>query len=623
MARKSSSVLNPNLGLYYGLDPLMTPARGLQDGRQFRVRQGKITNANLGWQLHSQIDFENPIMLIEKFILRSGLQRQIIATTKDIFIYDQETDTADYLNPIWSRGLVDVSAGNPAVVTAQPQGPLPLLLTGPPTAFETADIQPGDEIAFGDDDEHDVDAVWYEIATVDSQGQLTLTGPVTGAPLNNVEYTIRRRLTGTTANAFDSAVFVGPDDGAGGVGDDLFFLTNGVDYVMTWNGTDDTVTFHPELGFKCKSLFVYKNMMLYANLEMGGELLPVDMINSQIASPLQAGDTGTGLSEQFRVHDGVDPILNMEDMGDSLVFYSERHVTLCQFVGDPFVFIFREAGEGVGPISGRLIADFGDYHEFIGSDSQYLFDGVTLARVNQQVWREVLRQRDGAREELGFCHFDEENGELIWAIPLTSDANVGVEGEGPEEAFVEHYLEEVGQNTPTPFSRRRMPFIVGGYGTTLAALTWDELTETWDQMVMRWNDSQIFASAPLNLMGSDDGFLYKINTINTGAGALLPSFVKFGRRPTFDGRMRGLLTRVYPFAEQLNEDLDVTVYMMDHASGPATITDTQVFETELPEGQHFTTHYRRGRFFETEFGTDGEAWSLSGYDVDIRAGGTR
>jgi hypothetical protein len=87
--------------------------------------------------------------------------------------------------------------------------------------------------------------------------------------------------------------------------------------------------------------------------------------------------------------------------------------------------------------------------------------------------------------------------------------------------------------------------------------------------------------------------------------------------------MRGLLTRVYPFAEQLNEDLDVTVYMMDHASGPATITDTQVFETELPEGQHFTTHYRRGRFFETEFGTDGEAWSLSGYDVDIRAGGTR
>jgi hypothetical protein len=601
----------------------MTPARGLQDGRNFRVRQGKLSNINLGWELHSQLNFGNPIMMIETFTLRSGLQRQIIATTKDIFNYDAEADTATYLNPIWSAGRVNVAAGNPAVVTSVPQGPLPLLMSGPPTAFVFAGIQPGDQISFGDADEHDLTATWYTIASIQNQGQLTLTTAVAGAPLTNQLYTIRRRFTGTTENIWDSAVFLGPDDGQGGVGDDLFFLTNGVDFVLTWDGLASSVISHPELGFTCKNLFTFKNMMLYSNLVMSGEALPVDLINSDFSFPLKAGFTGTGVSEQFRVHDGADPIIGMEDMGDNLVFYSERHVTMCQFVGDPFIFIFREAGEGVGPISGRLIADFGDYHEFIGNDSQYLFDGVTLARVNQQVWREVLRIRDGTRNHLGFCHFDEENGDLIWAIPLTSDVGQGVATNPPEEAFVEHYLEEVGQNTPTAFSRRAMPFSASGLGVTAGNLTWDEMVGTWDQQVILWSASQLFAGGQLNLMGSVNGFLYKINTVQTGAGALLPSFVRFGRRASVDGRQRGLLTRLYPFTEQLTQNITITVRMMDHASGPATTVDNQTFSTALLEGVHFTTHYRRGRYFEVDISSTGVPWSLSGYDLDMKSGGRR
>jgi len=587
----------------------MVPARGLQDGRNFRIKQGKVGNVNLGWQEHSAIDFVDPIMLIETFYLRAGTQKQIIATTKNVFEYDPETDVALLLNRRYGTGTVAVSGTT---------------VTGTGTGWFAAGVKVGDYFKVSTADYRTWPGTgWIRITAVDAGGlQLTLatTGGTVGA---GAVYTISRTFTGDITTFWDSATFAAPDDGAGGVDPDLFFLTNGAEFVHTWDGSATQLVEQAAMNFRCKQLFVYKNMMIYATLTYGGELLPTGMINSDIGLPLNAGDTGTGLSEQFRVNDGVFDITEVEDMGDSLVFYSRDHVTLCQFVGDPLIFIFREAGEGVGPLAGRLVADFGDYHEFIGADAQYLFDGVTLSTINQQLWREVLRTRDAARQHFGFHHFDEENGELIWGIPLTSDAGVGDELEPPEQAFVEHYLEEVGDKTPTPFSRRDFPFLTPGLGVVGSALTWDDITETWDQMVIRWNDSQLFSAFPLNLVGDEAGTLWKINTIQTGAGAFLPSFIRSGRRATGDGRIRSLLKRVYAFAEKLNSVLNVTVRMMDHASGPATIIDTQVFDTSLPEGGHFTVHYRRGRFFENQFGTDGEPWQLSGWDNDVTQGGMR
>jgi len=89
--------------------------------------------------------------------------------------------------------------------------------------------------------------------------------------------------------------------------------------------------------------------------------------------------------------------------------------------------------------------------------------------------------------------------------------------------------------------------------------------------------------------------------------------------------MRGLVARVYPFVTKFGSLLDVTVRLADHAQGPATIVHTDSFDQSLPEGGHFTTPYRRGRFMENEFGADGpsQPYELSGYDLDIKSGGKR
>lgn len=610
MARaKSSAVSMVTLGLYLGTAPLLVPQGALQDGMNFRIKQGRLGNLNLGWELHSAVTLDGPVVYQDTFRIRGLGEIMIFCTLKNVYSYDPNNDTVAFINPVYTTAPgVDVTSANPAVVTPDSGSPL----------WVTNGIKAGDMIHFGANNQTDPAAVWYTIATV-GESSITLTTAVAGAPLNASAYTIRRTFTGDVQDIWDSETFVFPDDGTG---DDMWFATNGVDKVITWDGQAAHAIRQTTLGFTCKRLSVFKNMMIYANLITdGGDSRPTSIANSDVGVPL---DTSNGLASQFRVHDGSDVIMEVEDLGDNLVIYSERHVTQMQFVGDPLVWVLRDAAQGIGPIAPRVVADFGDYHEFIGADSQYLFDGVAVTEVGKQVWREVLRLRDPVRQVLAFTHFDEENGELHWLVPLTSDAGVGVEDEGPEISFVEHYLEEVGERVPTPYSRRELPFLSGGYSATAGVLTWDQLTQAWEDLTFRWNDSFLFSAFPLNLMGGADGRIYQINTVQQGAGSNLTSFVRFGRRPLGDGRMRGLLKRVYAFATKTATAFDVTTRYFDHANDSTpTIVQVDSFDASLPEGGHFVTPYRRGRYCDIGFGTSGAGWEVIGYDVDAVPGGRR
>lgn len=600
---QANTVLSPNQGLYLGRTPVQVPARGLQDGMNFRIKEGRVNNLNLGWAAFSAKDFGNPITLIDTFTPRGVSGLQIIGTTEDLFKYDRETDTPLYINARYEIGTIDVTGTAVTVNTGTP-------------AWETNEVKAGDYISIGATGRQALTDTWIRITEVTNT---TLTLASSGGTATNQAYTIRRTFQGDLTTPWVTRVFVQPDDGTG---DDLWFATNGVDWVVTWDGTATQVVRQSALGFTAKYLEVYKNMMIYAHIGQSGDVLPTSFINSDIGQPL---DVSSGLSEQFRIIDTTDEIITILNHGDNVAFYARDRVVLAQFVGDPLVFIFRTVTNNVGLIGTRLIADFGDYHEFIGGDSQYLFDGVTVNEINSHVWREVLRTRDPVRAQAGFTVFDETNGELIWAVPLTSDTGVGDEDEGPEVAYTEHYLETLGEKVPTPFSKRAFPFTATGISQQLGVLTWDEISEAWEDQAFRWNDTQLFSGFPLILVGDEEGELFSLNSAHTADGtALTPTYVRTGRKVVSDRRMRGMVTRVYPFASDTGVTWEVTLRMFDHISGPVTITDEQDFDASLPEGGHFTVHYRRGRLYDLQFGSEaGSPWEIEGYDVDLRAGGFR
>jgi hypothetical protein len=595
----AKSVVSPNLGLYYDRPKIALGPKQLQAGRNFRIRDGRINNLNLGWNSFNGIQLNGPVLLIDNFVIRDQAERLIFATPTDLYALDG-TDVV-FITPVYVTGTASRSGST---------------VTGIGTTWLT-NARIGDEISFGSNAQNDPAATWHLITNVG--GNTTLTTQTSGTVVSG-NYTIRRKFTGDILDQWQTAIFVNAAPEA----EDQWWATNGIDSIIRWNGIDLFVEeMSATLGFTAKTLAVYSNMMIYANLVQGGTAKPTDMINSNVGEP---ANVSSGLSEQFKVHGNTDGVITMYPIGDTLAFYSSRTVTIAQFVGDPLIFIFRNAINGLGVLAGRAVADYGDYHEFLGPDSQYRFDGVTVQEVNGHVWREILRQQDPARVGYSFAHFDEENGDLLWVVPSTVDPGSGNQDAPPSRAFAQHYLEEVGDRNPDPYSMRDFPFTAVGYYERLDGLTWDQISDQWQNLNFRWNDQFFFAAFPLNLTGDIDGNLYTLNTSQNDANnGALPSYVKFGRTALVDGKMRALISRVYPFVDPFTTPLDVTVYMSDHAMGQATITHTESFDQTLPQGGHFVSPYRRGRFVELEFSTDGPStpYQISGYDFDVKGGGRR
>jgi len=601
---KGTAILRPNFGLYLDRAPLTAPNQAVVDGMNFRVRNGSLSDIGLGYTRFGSIQLDGPVKFIERFARRDGVVKNIIGTPTSLYSLNYGAATVAYLNPRYETGTIAVSNANPAVVT------------GTGTSFVTAGIKAGDKVYIGASGRTDPSGTWYTVGSVTDNTHLTLTTSVPGTPLSGQSYTIVRIFQANTLTHWSTQVFI--NDAVSG--DDLWMATNGLDWVISWNGDADQVTLNSALGFTCQKLIVYSSMMIYLNLVQSGDNLPTDMINSDVGSPL---DVAGGLSEQFRVHAGADAVIDAELLADNLVIYSQRGVHLCQFVGDPLIFAFRRAVAGVGPVAYAVVANFGDYHEFLGADSMYKFDGSTLVPSATQVWRAKLPFRSVANGPLSFCFFDEGANELLWAIPYNDDPD----SSQPNYAYVEHYSEQMPQNVPQPWSVRQFPFTAVGEITSSATQLWSTLSGTWEDQSWRWNDPTLFAEAPLLLAGDSAGKLYTLGA-QTFNGSVINSFVTFDRRATLDGINRGLISRIYPFVVSPDGgtfNLSVTLYCADHAQGPYTIAQTDSFDISLPEGRHFTTPYRRGRFFGVSFGSStlNATWSLAGWDREVKVGGRR
>lgn len=600
-SRKSTAVLQPNLGLYFDRAILDLAPRMLADGLNFRVKQGKLTNLNLGWDRFGTFTLNGPVRMITDFFISSGSEQLVFVTDTDIYRYISASSVV-YLTPRYEVGTAS-RTGN--------------TVTGVGTTWST-NVRIGDEIFFGSAGQTSTSVTWDTVTNVGGNTTLTTLG---SGVVGSGAYTIRRKFSGNNTNIWNNAVFVNASPSNA----NELWMTNGLDTIVRWDGSSSQVELMSALGFTAKVITNYNNMMIFLNLQQGGVHKPSDMINS---NPGEPQNVSSGLSEQFKVHTYNEEVVAAAPIGDNLAIYSYTNrgvVTLTQFVGDPLVFTFRQASLGQAPISTGAVANYGPYHEFVARDSEYFFDGATVQPVNKHVWRDILRQQDPTRTFLAYSIFDYENGDLIWVLPLTSDPKAATTGQ-PNVAWSEHYLEDTGvQSAGQPHSKRTFPFTSVGYFRRQTGLLWSSLTNAWNSYSFRWNDKFFSSSFPLVLSGDDSGQIYSLNTSQNANGSALGSFVRFGRRAVADGRLRGLLTRVYPFVSALSTPVQVTLLMADSADGSAMIVDTQSFDQTQPEGGHFSTHYRRGRFFQVHFSSNGpgQPWEISGYDIDTRSGGKR
>lgn len=604
---KSTAIVNPNLGLYLDRPPIALPEGALQDGMNFRVQQGRLNNLNLGWAAFAPFTLNGAVTLIATFHLRTGTDVLIFGTPTDLYKYSTSGGgTVAYITPIYATGTA--SASGTAVT-----GIGSLWNTGSPT-----NVMAGDEINFTGNNVTNPGATWFKILSVNSDTSLTLTS--SAGVIGAHTYTIRQKFAGTAANAWTYDVFVNAQPAS----EDRIYMTNGVDPVIRWNGSDAQVTVLNinSQSIIAQTLVVYKNMLVLGNITQSGTLKPTDLMSSDPGSPEVFN---SGLAGQFKVSGTTDSITRLARIGDYLVIYFKSNIIIANFVGDPLIFIFRNSDAGKGTSSVRGIAQYPSHHEFIGPDTLYTFDGANVNPISNHVWREAIRTSDPVRNTQIFTHLDEARGDYIWAFPLNTDPGAGTTIAPSVIAYVEHYLEKVPQGAERPHSRRAFPFTSEGTYLRQTTLTWDQLTNAWNTYNFKWNDQFFAASFPLSLVGDANGKVWILNEAQDANGMALPSFVKFGRRALIDGMNRALLTRVYPFNAQYSNPLQVTANLADFAHGPATIITTINYDQSMPEGLYFASVFRAGRYVDIQFGSAGpnQPYELAGFDLGVSPGGTR
>jgi hypothetical protein len=608
--KKPDPVLLPNLGIYHNVPPLNIPPRGLQDCLNVRITEGKLSALNMGWTRYSpNWQLNGPVKLIDNYFDATGAQKLIFASLTDLYEWIEADDEILYLTPRYSTGTVAITTDDATV-------------TGTGTDWTTAGIKAGDFICIGTADERRPTAAeqpggpntfWREIASVTDATHLELVvaSEATGA---GAAYTIRKTLTGFANDTWSTELF---HHGAPGP-TDWWIGTNGVDPVFRWNGTDTQVEVAPGFDFTCRTLLRWKTMMFYANLSVGGDRRRTSFRNSAIGEPF---NVSTLEAQELIAHDGIDDLLSIFTLADHLVLYGSRTIVLVAFVGPPEYFNLRTVMSGLGPLGAGAIADFGDNHEFLGADAAYEFDGVSLQEVHYHVMREVIRRMPVERYDQIITHFSEETGEIWWIVPLTSDAT----DSSPEKAYSEHYLEEVGTNTPTPFTIRQLPATATGVFERLNTLTWDEINAAWTAQNYRWDDRFFSGSYPLSLFGDLSGKIYTLGTDDSQDGEPISSYALFPLRPAIDGRYKGCVTRVYPITTQLGSgSLGVKVHVCDRPGMPTTEASLNQYALDHT-GLRFVNPFAVGRFYAVEFGRNGigAVWDLHGYDTDVAPVGER
>jgi len=517
-------------------------------------------------------------------------------------------------------------------------------------------VRAGDQISFGDPRDGNPASTWYTVQSVNSDTSITLTVPYAGATAVNGNYRVRQLLTNTVTGAgiapaapylpccsstnfpAASGFSLGPAYGEVNFpsGADEWFFTNGIDPIVVFYGGGYSTFFSRSIPFKCATLIQKQGLLICGGLlTSGGVRLGSSIASSDNGFPQQMSG---GVSFQGIATDGPFNITRLGILGSSVMIYQTGKwgggpdqaddisgaVTSASFVGFPTIWAFSDVIKTRGPLSGGAVAVFPDRHQFLAIDGEYRYNGLFIQVMNDQVWRQVLKTFDTSRPGSCFATVIPTFGDLIWAIPQTTDPLGQLFA---STAWVEHYMEQANSYLFKPITQRDFPFFTAGavaqpFGTTWASFG----SATWNQLTTPWN-SFAYGSMPLAYTACDaSGNVWSLYQSNKQNGVPRTSFVTWGARVIGNGRARALVTRVYPEIEVVAPGpapVTVTMGLQDAVGGPTLVTDTQTFDATYA-GPRFTTHYRRGRVATVTFSdTVGLGWVCDGYDFDWITGGLR
>lgn len=508
LALEEYSILAPSRGVITDLPTIALPDEYLVDAENCWTKDGTIQRSTMRLKEFSDV-LSDDVIGIDYFQMKNLTNFLIIMTKKDICYRSPSTadDRYVYLTPQYTTGTASFVNGD---ATVEGGGCLWQTNLAPGDFIKT-----GSAVASSDD-------TWYQILSITDEDTLELTANYAAANSGAAVYRARTVFTGADTDLWDFAT---------AYKEDIWVATNNaIDQPVSWNGSDATVTNIATIA-KAKYVIYYQGYLIWGSLAN----YPQRMQWAELGDfdDYTNGDTGTSDVE------GSDAITGFSTWQDFLVIFKERSIHLAWVVTTDLVFNKDVRVRGIGGYANKSNVSLHNRVYFWASDGKFrAFNGL---HANEEISEGISEYVDAIPpnyEKNIYGMYIEELKQIWWAIP-----------KGPASTYNDKVL--VYDLETQSWWNLDLEIACFGNYISEASYTWDTIPyATWDEWGGRWDDRTFTASAPLDLAGNRDGYVYRVHAAEQDNASAFTGYFELNQNAFKQPNQRKRLLRYKVYFER-------------------------------------------------------------------------
>jgi hypothetical protein len=326
----------------------------------------------------------------------------------------------------------------------------------------------------------------------------------------DTQYIYKRDPSTKEYTALNTTPYTGDEDALfssvvtlSSAGASLFVYTNGVDRVQKWDGTNAPSalggwTTSPTVP---KTLANFQSRLIGGFITEAGVQCPFRVQWSIAGDPETITGTGSGFVD---LAESADWVVALATLKSKLFVFKERSIWELAYVGGTTVFKPYLRVEGIGTYSPRSVVNLGDELIFLGTDNIYLFDGLEVTPIGQNVipllFETNTRLVNAAKANRVAATYVEELREYSFCCPT--------EGDVPNLLFTYNF-------DVKSWALRNLEVTAFGFGNIPTSNAWQDLSGIWNDQSWEWMERPLAASAPTTLIGNSSGVIKEDDRITT------------------------------------------------------------------------------------------------------------
>jgi len=424
----------------------------------------------------------------------------------------------------------------------------------------------------------DVEAVVVDTGTLagtDANGTIIFkNGTVANGPFTDGE---ELQKNGTPASIVGNADGANTDDEFTGDNTnfpwvenwrEISYITNDNNVLQKYDGSSLT-RFHIDLDVeggpdndvtRCKLIFVIKQRIVIFEVTERG-----------VTHRQRGRWCGINTPHIWKDADYIDAptedwIVAADFIGDILYFWFERSIWKFDYTGDPDQpFKWKRVVSTEGCSATMSLVSFSDEIIGVGPTRIIATDGREAYGIDDRIPDFMLEwTQSSVPYSYGLVVEEEKQALISYASAEAlahADGNVY-----PDRALVLNYSDN-------SFSTYKLPIHCLGYSALESDVTWDDVTDAWEDIDWSWDEKALQAGYPTTLMGGHNGKIYQLNTGGADDGAAIEFQAIYGRWNPFVEQ--GKKARLGYIDFLVDVDPDVTFDVKSYLN-----TDSTPFQTK-------------------------------------------